>query len=533
MRLETPEGWMSCQIGEVTQVVSGGTPRAKDPTNFTTDEGGISWITPADLSGYTNIFIARGARNLSEKGFSSCSATKIPEGSVLFSSRAPIGYVAIASNELTTNQGFKSFVLPDGLDSRFIYFYLKYIKPIAEDMATGTTFKELSGAVTAKLPLLIAPTNEQKRIADKLENLLSRVDKCREQLGRVESILKRLRQSVLALSTSGKLTQDWRKARTTGEDEDIGEGIIPASWEWKSMSELGSIQLGRQRAPRYHSGPNMRPYLRVQNIFEDRIDLSDVMEMDFPPNDFEKYQLTYGDILLNEGQSPELLGRPAMYRDELPGACFTNTLIRFQAFDIVNRDFALLVFRHYMHSGRFMREGKITTNIAHLSAGRFSKIEFPLPPLEEQQEIVDRSNQLFAFADRLESKYQSAVKKLDAISPAVLDKAFRGELVEQNSTEESAVVLLERIQAEKAAKPRKKTSKRKPKMPKTTKKYIKEIIGQLPEDTFLFNELQEKLSGEYDVLKDIIFALLDESKPSISQVFDQETKLMQFVRRDK
>ncbi len=169
------------------------------------------------------------------------------------------------------------------------------------------------------------------------------------------------------------------------------------------MSEIGSIQLGRQRAPRYHSGQHMRPYLRVQNVFEDRIDLSDVMEMDFPPEDFKKYHLQHGDILLNEGQSPELLGRPAMYRDELPGACFTNTLIRFQAFDVVNREFALLVFRHYMHSGRFSREGKITTNIAHLSAGRFSKIEFPLPPLDEQREIVDRANSLFAFANRVES----------------------------------------------------------------------------------------------------------------------------------
>jgi type I restriction enzyme S subunit len=92
-----------------------------EPTNFTT-EGGVPWITPADLSGYKKIYISHGARNLSDKGFSVCSATKIPQGSVLFSSRAPVGYVAIAANELSTSQGFKSFVLPSELDSRFVYF---------------------------------------------------------------------------------------------------------------------------------------------------------------------------------------------------------------------------------------------------------------------------------------------------------------------------------------------------------------------------------------------------------------------------
>jgi type I restriction enzyme S subunit len=206
VKLKTPEGWVRCEIGEVTQVVSGGTPRAKDPSNFV-DEGGIPWITPADLSGYTDIFISRGARNLSEKGFNSCSAAKIPTGSVLFSSRAPVGYIAIAANELATNQGFKSFVLPKGLDSRFVYFYLKYIKPVAENMATGTTFKELSGKVAAKLPLLIAPTEEQTRIADKLENLIARVDACRDRLNRVSSVLKSFRQAVIDTAASGQISK--------------------------------------------------------------------------------------------------------------------------------------------------------------------------------------------------------------------------------------------------------------------------------------------------------------------------------------
>lgn len=207
---ELPKNWVSCEIGEVAQVVGGATPASKDLTNFTNQDG-VPWITPADLSGYKEMYIDHGERNLSAKGFSSCSASKMPAGSVLFSSRAPIGYVAIASREVSTNQGFKSFVLPNGLDSRFVYYHLRHIKPVAEMMATGTTFKELSGAAAAKLPLVIPPINEQKRIADKLDTLLARVAACRVRLDRVPQVLKRFRQAVLSAATSGQLTEDWRE----------------------------------------------------------------------------------------------------------------------------------------------------------------------------------------------------------------------------------------------------------------------------------------------------------------------------------
>jgi len=201
----------------------------------------------------------------------------------------------------------------------------------------------------------------------------------------------------------------------------------------------------------------MRPYLRVQNVFENRLDLSDIMCMDFPGEDFEKYRLKSGDILLNEGQSPELLGRPAIYRGEVENACFTNTLIRFQAKSEVVSEFALLVFRHYMHSGRFRQEGNITTNIAHLGAGRFAQVEFPLPTKDEQHEIVRRVEGLFAFAERLDARYEAARTRVEGLTPAILAKAFKGELVPQDPTEEPASVLLERIRAERAVREKKKT----------------------------------------------------------------------------
>src|SRR5690242_21963936 len=111
---------------------------------------------------------------------------------------------------------------------------------------------------------------------------------------------------------------------------------LPMGWEWAKVGEVGEVKLGRQRSPEHHHGLHMRPYLRVANVYEDRIDTSDVMEMNFTAEEVEVYELKPGDVLLNEGQSIELVGRPAIYGGEVAGACFQNTLIRFRAYAGVN-----------------------------------------------------------------------------------------------------------------------------------------------------------------------------------------------------
>ena len=200
--------------------------------------------------------------------------------------------------------------------------------------------------------------------------------------------------------------------------------MIPASWKWVRVEDAGRVQLGRQRAPQYHTGPNMRPYLRVQNVYEARLDLNDVKEMEFSAPDFEKYRLEPGDILLNEGQSAELVGRPAIYQGEVPGACFQNTLVRFQAKDTVATDYALVVFRAYMHGGRFTGKSVQTTNIAHLGAGRFAKMFFPLPPLAEQKRIVAKVDELMRWCDALEARLTEAQATATHLLDAILHQAL-------------------------------------------------------------------------------------------------------------
>lgn len=170
----------------------------------------------------------------------------------------------------------------------------------------------------------------------------------------------------------------------------------------------------------------MKPYLRVANVFEDRIDLTDVKEMHFDVPEFERYRLHPGDVLLNEGQSPEWLGRPAIYSGQWEELAFTNSLIRFQAGPGVEPRWALAVFRHHMHSGRFARESRITTNIAHLSIGRLRTVEFPVPPLDEQRRIVDVLEDHLSRLDAAASYLSASRRRLVALERSTLDLHFGG-----------------------------------------------------------------------------------------------------------
>ncbi|MEJ8418346.1 hypothetical protein LA22_14275, partial [Xanthomonas oryzae pv. oryzae] len=206
---ELPGGWATCSVGDIFDIVGGGTPPAADAGNFSNAGTAHAWLTPADLSGYKKKLISHGARDLSAKGMAASSAKLMPAGSVLFTSRAPIGYVAIADGEISTNQGFKSFILPDDFDPSYVYYYLKSIRNLAESRGTGTTFKELSGAATKELPFVIAPLAEQKRIAQKLDALLAQVDTLKARIDDIPALLKRFRQCVLQAASTGDLTASW------------------------------------------------------------------------------------------------------------------------------------------------------------------------------------------------------------------------------------------------------------------------------------------------------------------------------------
>lgn len=176
------------------------------------------------------------------------------------------------------------------------------------------------------------------------------------------------------------------------------------------VDEAGEPLMGRQLAPKYQRGPSPRPYLRVANVFDGFLDLSDINKMDFSDKEFEQYRLKPGDVLLVEGHSSaDVVGRSAIFRGEMPNACFQNTLIRFRS-KSVSPEFAHQYFRYCLLMGKFSKVAKQTT-IAHLGVSRFAKMEFPLPDRNTEQKVVGEFDEIeFALLDA--SKRQISAKSL-------------------------------------------------------------------------------------------------------------------------
>ena len=169
-----PFEWDVRMIEDVAEVVSGATPKTKVAEYW---DGNIAWITPKDLSNHTERYIYRGDRMITEEGLKNSSAKLLPKGSVLFSSRAPIGYTAIAAQELCTNQGFKSMICKQQiLDNNFMFYMMNYKKNEIENIAGGSTFKEVSGKTVKEFKIPIPPLDEQKAIAKGLSDLDEKIE---------------------------------------------------------------------------------------------------------------------------------------------------------------------------------------------------------------------------------------------------------------------------------------------------------------------------------------------------------------------
>ena len=220
------EEWKEYKLGEIGTVVGGATPSTKEPVNY---DGDIAWITPKDLSGHTGMFIKRGERMISKTGFDSCSCKMLPKGSILFSSRAPIGYVAIAENELCTNQGFKSVIPNEELiNNIFLYYLLVYNKDYIEGLGSGTTFKEVSGQTMKNVDVKIPSLSSQNKIASILKSLDDKIEVNRK-------INENLEQQAQALFKSWFVDFEPFK---NGEFVESELGMIPKGWRVGRYDEI-------------------------------------------------------------------------------------------------------------------------------------------------------------------------------------------------------------------------------------------------------------------------------------------------------
>ena len=218
--------WIDCTLSDLGTIIGGATPSTKMEENY--QNGHIPWITPKDLSVFRGRYISHGERNITQQGLKSCSTQLLPKHSILFSSRAPIGYIAIAECELCTNQGFKSIVPNERTDYMFLYYLLKFNKNAIENMGSGTTFKEVSGSTMKSIPVRVPVSiEEQKRIASTLSALDDKIeenDEYFEDAGRF--VIEREKASIgmlqrnfrIGFNRAGRIIDQLSEAGVVGPD---------------------------------------------------------------------------------------------------------------------------------------------------------------------------------------------------------------------------------------------------------------------------------------------------------------------------
>lgn len=220
------------KLGEIGKIVGGGTPKTKEESYY---GGEIAWITPKDLSLNKSKYIFYGERNITEEGLKNSSAKLLPKGTVLFSSRAPIGYVAIAGNDLATNQGFKSVIPAENVDSEFIYYLLINNVENIKNFGVGSTFREVSGSVMKNIEVMIPDFSIQRKIAKILNTLDSKIEINNKIISNLESQAQAIFKS-------------WFVDFEPFQDGDFVEselGMIPEGWEVSDTQNEFKIEYGK------------------------------------------------------------------------------------------------------------------------------------------------------------------------------------------------------------------------------------------------------------------------------------------------
>ena len=226
--------WKKLKISECAEIICGGTPSTSKMEYW---DGNIPWITPKDLSNYNSMYISKGNRNISELGLKNSSAKLLPKNTILLTTRAPIGYIAIAKNELSTNQGFKSLIMKDGNIPEFFYYLLKYNMDSIKNLGNGTTFMEVNSTSLKKLELNIPPLEEQKKIASILSSLDDKID----LNNRMNKILEEMAQTIFKewFVNFNFPNEDGKPYKDSGGKMIESElGAIPEGWRVGTINDL-------------------------------------------------------------------------------------------------------------------------------------------------------------------------------------------------------------------------------------------------------------------------------------------------------
>ena len=362
----------------------------------------------------------------------------------------------------------------DDYDFKFLSYVIQPYLDAIHAETSAVTVKHLSSNSIAEIPLPLPPKVQQKRIVAKTEELFSHIDAGIEALKIAKQLLKQYRQSVLKAAVTGELTKEWREAnkdklepasqllerilqerRQKWEEQQIEQFKakgkmpkddkwkekykepfdlyeesfeIPEEWVWATVDQLGDVQLGRQRSPKNRSKDFPTKYIRAANITEEGLDFNDLLDMEFKPDEFERYVMKPNDLVLSEASgSPDQVGKPAIWKKEMPVCCFQNTVIRHRPHGVEPE--YLLAHYKYFYWCRVFSKTAGGVGINHLSAQKFLKMSVSLPPILEQKEIVRRVYTNIDALNRLDAELNVQLVKAEKNKQSVLASVFSGNLL--------------------------------------------------------------------------------------------------------
>ena len=390
--------WPFVKLKDCVEVVSGGTPKREEPSYW---NGDIYWVTPKDLSKQNSIYLHETPEKITKLGLRKSSANLLPVGTVLFSSRAPIGHVAITKTEMASNQGFKSLVPKEGVDSLYLYFCMKFFKPALENLGNGATFKEVSKKVVENFEVPLPPLPVQKQIAAVLE----KADTLRQQSQQMEQEFNSLAQSVFL--------------------DMFGDPITNSnSFKTISVGELAHVQIGpfgsMLHKSDYVSGgiPLINPTHIVDLKIRPNAEFS-ITEDKF--RELPQYHLKRGDIIM--GRRGEM-GRCAVVTEESDGFfCGTGSLIIRPNTDLISSEYLAAMLSSSSVKNWFERES-LGATMPNLNKGIVSKLQIPVPP----SEVIQKYGLVKSRIQLSKKGCSDKILLMESNFNSLMQRAFKGKL---------------------------------------------------------------------------------------------------------
>jgi type I restriction enzyme S subunit len=407
--------WQKLRIDEFAEVKSGGTPSTKNEEYW---DGGVSWITPKDLSGFGGKYISQGERNISKKGLDNSSAKLLPKNTVLLSSRAPIGYVAIAENELATNQGFKNLICyKEKANFNFVYYLLLYNSNFLKSRGTGATYPELSASKLKEIEFEIpVNVNKQKQIAD----ILSIYDNLIEDNNRRIEILEEMAQAIY---------KEWfvnfrfpGHENTKFIDSGTEFGKIPEGWEVRELNEILDISKGKSyRSNELTQGEGF-PFVNLKCINRGGGFRKDGLKR-FIGQYNESQKVKHGDVVVavtDMTQDRNIIARAArvpFFDSEFGVISMDLVKIIPKKENQINYIYSFLRWSDFPEEVKNYANG---ANVLHLNPARIKEYKSLIPSVEIQKEFSEKVNSIFELIDRLEYQNEYLFKARDSLLPKLI-----------------------------------------------------------------------------------------------------------------